>query len=227
MNAEPLTTNNVVTIVGWLVTFALGLISALLIQRRTRTRKVLKWTLVHQSDLFARDVLSDLESGFGVPVKVLVSGKEESELSTIRIRLANAGNVELENLTLSFRCGTAARVYVGRYIGNLGLYREKLKLSKQENSATLRIAHINPQQKFELEFLVGKYRPDEFSVDMAEPGVTLKRESAEETVERVAKLVERVPLIAAIVALFTTLLGLLIQGPLTSYVRHLLPEISR
>ena len=171
MEIKLLDIGNFITIIGWIVSFALGLLSALIVQKRGKLRKVLAWSLVSESDLLSRETLDELEAGFGVPIRVLIRDREETELSTIRVRVLNSGNVELQNLTLHFKFGPEARVYVGRYIGDLGVFRKKLKLEKHETTATLEIMHINPAQEFEVEFLVSKYRHDHFTVDMAEPGI--------------------------------------------------------
>ena len=90
-------------------------------------------------------------------------------------KVANTGNVELENIKLHFAFGENAKAHVGRYIGNLGVYRQSLHLEKNGNVATLDISHINNGQSFEVEFLVAGYKAGDFSVDMAAPGVTLKQ----------------------------------------------------
>ena len=174
MTLEPLSTTNVVTIVGWIIAFAFGLLSAVIVQRRGKARKVISWNVVSESNILARDALQQLESGFGVPVRVIVDGHEETTLSTIRVLITSVSNVEVENLTLYFGFGPTASVYVGRYVGDLGAYRQKLRLIKSDNVAELAVAHINPGQSVEVEFLVGRYESGHFTVDLAEPGVTLR-----------------------------------------------------
>lgn len=166
------------TIVGWLATFGLGIGATLIAQRVAASRKRIGWTLVNESNLLSEAALREIESGFGVPLQITIGGARVSDLSTIRIKLGNIGNVELKNLTLHFQFGKSAKVYVGRYIGDLGVYRKKLSLQKKDNVATIEIAHINKSQSFEVEFLVGHYRAGDLAVDMAEPGVQLKQVTA-------------------------------------------------
>lgn len=166
---------DLITIIGWPITFALGVASAVLAQKFTKQRKRISWSLVNESSLLSEESLQELSEGFHVPLKVLVNGNEETNLSTLRVKVANTGNIELENIKLHFSFGANAVAHVGRYIGDLGVYRHSLHLEKNRNVATLDITHINNGQSFEVEFLVAGYKAGDFSVDMAAPGVTLKQ----------------------------------------------------
>lgn len=173
--AFDLKTPELLTVIGWPVTFALGVAATILAQKFTKQRKRISWSLVNESSLLSEESLQELSEGFHVPLKVLVNGNEESNLSTLRVKVANTGNIELENIKLHFTFGDDAVAHVGRYLGDLGVYRQSLHLEKNRNVATLNIAHINNGQSFEVEFLVAGYRSGDFSVDMAAPGVTLKQ----------------------------------------------------
>lgn len=164
-----------ITIIGWSVTFVLGILLTLLTQRLSKKKKRIIWSLVGESNLLSHATQEELETGFGVPVKVYMGENQVTDLSTVRIKVGNTGNIELQNITLNFKFGENAKVYVGRYIGDLGVYRKKLSLEKMDNIAFLEIAHINKGQSFEVEFLVGQYQVGDIFVDMAEPGVILKR----------------------------------------------------
>lgn len=172
-----LETSDIMTVVGWVVAFLLGVLLALITQRINRIRKRLGWSLVGESNVLSEAALEDIVAGFQVPLEIRVDGAEVTDLSIIRVMVANIGTVELKELSVLFNFGEDARVYVGRYLGDLGVYRQALRLEKQENTAALRISHINRAQSFEMEFLVGHYHAGDFSVDMAEPGVLLKRVS--------------------------------------------------
>jgi hypothetical protein len=170
-----LKTPEVITVIGWGVTFVLGVLATILAQRLTKQRKRISWSLVNESSLLSEESLQEISEGFHVPLKILVNGNEETNLSTLRVKVANTGNIEVENVQLHFSFGENAVAHVGRYLGNLGVYRQSLHLEKNRNVATLDIAHINNGQSFEVEFLVAGYRPGDFCVDMAAPGVTLKQ----------------------------------------------------
>ena len=129
-------------------------LATVLTQRLAKQRKQIGWSVVSHSSLLASGALQDLTTGFGVPLEVRVAGRVVADLATVRMRIGNVGNTVVEKITLHFSFGEGATVYVGRYLGDLGVYQEKLRLAKQENTATLEIAHINPRQSFDLEFLV-------------------------------------------------------------------------
>jgi hypothetical protein len=94
-----------VTIVGWGVTFILGIALTLITQHFKRKKKQIGWSLVSESNLLSHSTQEalELETGFGVPVSVLVGNNQVSDLSTVRIKVGNTGNIELQNLTLHFR----------------------------------------------------------------------------------------------------------------------------
>jgi hypothetical protein len=48
-------------------------------------------------------------------------------------------------------------------------------LTIEDESAKLLIDHMNQNKYIELEFMVSKYRPGNFNVDMAKSGVELRR----------------------------------------------------
>jgi len=164
-----------ITMVGWAVTFGLGILLTILTQKLKKKKKQIIWSLVAESNLLSHATQEELETGFGVPVIVHMGNNQVTDLSTVRVKVGNTGDVELQNITLHFKFGENAKVYVGRYIGDLGVYRKKLSLAKIDNVATLEIAHINKGQSFEVEFLVGQYQIGDVYVDMAESGITLKR----------------------------------------------------
>lgn len=170
-----LSNSELIQIIAWPVTFLLGIAATLITQRIGRKNKNIRWSLVNESNLLSNDALEEISAGFGVPVKVQVGGIEQNDLTTIRVKLANTGNVEVEHITLHFRFGQDSKVHVGRYLGELGEYRKALNLEKSGNSAALEIQHINSKQNFEVEFLVTNYQSGDFAVDLAAPGVSLQR----------------------------------------------------
>lgn len=163
------------TAIGWVVSFVLGIAATLFVKWRSRPRKVLAWAVVSESQPFSSGALEEISTGFGVPVSVRIGDNKHVSVSVVRIRLACVGNVELENMAVVFSFGETAKLHVGRYIGDLGVYRERLALTRDETTARLAIRHINPAQDFEVEFLVSEYEEGDVVVDMAEAGVTLKK----------------------------------------------------
>ena len=181
-------TSNWITIIGWPVTFVLGIAATLIAQRLSTKRKCVGWTLVSESNLLSEATLHEIQAGFGVPLGITINDSSVTDLATIRIKVGNTGNSEIADITLHFRFGNDANVYVGRYIGDLGVYRQKLSLEKRGNVATIGVKHINRGQSFEVEFLVGNYNTADVVVDMAEPGVDLRRLSSVRLEEGLGRL---------------------------------------
>ncbi len=170
-----LSTSDIVQIVGWPVTFILGIAATLIAQRVGKKKKRISWSLVSESNFLSKEALEQINTEFLVPIKVLVGDVEQTDLSIVRVKVANTGNIEVEGFILNFAFGSNAKVHVGRYLGELGAYRQALHLEKTGNSANLNIQHINPKQSFEVEFLVGNYHSGDFNVDLSAPGVILQR----------------------------------------------------
>jgi hypothetical protein len=175
MNFDDLKAAELITIIGWPITFILGIIATIVAQKLTNQRKRMSWSIVNESSLLSEENLQALTEGFHVPLQILINGTEETNLTTLTVKVANTGNIELENIVLHFAFGTNAKAQVGRYLGDLGVYKEALHLQKNGNVATIDIKHINKGQSFEVEFLVSGYKHGDFSVDMAAPGVMLKQ----------------------------------------------------
>ncbi|MFH2099415.1 MAG: hypothetical protein ABIJ95_07900, partial [Pseudomonadota bacterium] len=157
-----------IEIFGWIATFILGIIATLISQRVLRKKKIIGWTIVNESNLLSAAILNNIQDGFGVPIKISIGESNETTLSTIRIKIGNIGNTAIGNFTVYFKFGDSAKVYVGRYIGDLGVYQSKLSLYKHDNEAIIKVRHINCGQFFEVEFLVGNYQSGGVVVDMAE-----------------------------------------------------------
>ena len=170
-----ISSDNWITIVGWLVTFIFGVLATLIVQRLSKTRKIIAWSVFNESDLLSESIMQEISTGFQVPVSISVNGINEQSLSTMRIKIGNAGNIEIENIKIIFNFGENAQLYVGRYVGDLGAYRDALHLEKNDNNASLTIKHINSKQSIEVEFLVGHYNLGDITVDMAAPGIILKK----------------------------------------------------
>ena len=58
------------TAAGWVVTFLLGLISAITVQRYITKKKIIGWSILGETELFS----SKLAESFQVPVTVTVRG---------------------------------------------------------------------------------------------------------------------------------------------------------
>ena len=106
----------------------------------------------------------------------LVEDKEESDLKAIVVRVRNTGTGEITNARIGFDFGPRARLVRGQFGDDLGMYADKVRWKQQDgNKALLEMDHINPSQTITLNFLVSGYKVEDFRVDMAEPGVVLRK----------------------------------------------------
>ncbi len=168
-------TRDILIMSGWIITFFFGIVATLITQRYSKERKVLSWTVSSESDVLSGNTMSALSGAFGVPLKILVDGKDEPSISTVRLKIANTGNTELKKIKLHFNFGDLATAHVGQIVGEVGVYKDELKMSRDGNKAEIEINYINKGQSFEVEFLVGKYIRGDVCVDMAAPGVEFKQ----------------------------------------------------
>jgi hypothetical protein len=81
--AFDLKTGELITIIGWPVTFALGVAATIIAQKFTKQRKRISWSLVNESALLSEETLQELTEGFHVPLKIIVKGNEETNLSEL------------------------------------------------------------------------------------------------------------------------------------------------
>jgi hypothetical protein len=160
-----------VNIIGWFVSFILGTISATFVQNYFKQRKIIAWAIVGELHI----IKTESFSGFNVPIKILIDNQEETSISVVKIRIGNKGNTEITNLSIKLDFGNPAIVYGGEFAGNLGVYRNSLRLSKSGNSATVDIDYINPNQDFDVDFYIGKYVIGNVYADMAKAGVELRQ----------------------------------------------------
>ena len=118
-------TSEWISIIGWPVTFVLGLTSAVLVGKMAGKKRVLAWTILGESDIFSKDVLDR----FGVPIEVTIDGKAEPNPSSIRVKLGNKGNTEIKKVSVIFSFGPDALVHVCRFVDDLGEYAKRVSLT--------------------------------------------------------------------------------------------------
>src|SRR3990172_11743251 len=110
-----------ITIVGWPVVFALGILSGgFIIPRLTRKRRILSWALVNQSEVVPRE----LSRIFGIPVILKVGDAEPASLSLVTMRIGNSGNEVIEKIDLIAAFNTSAAVINVRTAVDLGEYKK-------------------------------------------------------------------------------------------------------
>jgi len=167
-----LDTKDLLTLVGWPVTLVLGILSGgVVIPRLTKKRKVLAWAIMSEADLVPRE----LSNVLGLPVVLQVGGEQQDSLSTVTIRLGNAGNEPMENISIVATFGKAARVLNVRPAADLGEYAKHVSWSVSGNRCQVDAKFVNAGFHFELDFVLSAYEPDSADVDAPTLGVKVQR----------------------------------------------------
>jgi len=161
-----------ITIVGWPVVFALGILSGgFIIPRLTRKRRILSWALVNQSEVVPRELSRIL----GIPVILKVGDAEPASLSLVTMRIGNSGNEVIEKIDLIAAFNTSAAVINVRTAVDLGEYKKHINWEIDKSKCNIRAAFINPGRSFELEFILSNYEAGAAEIDAAAPGLELRR----------------------------------------------------
>lgn len=169
-------TSDWLTVVGWVVTFALGVVATLVVDRARRRRKEVAWSIVSESEL----VSDDIANRTGLPVRVLVGDQEQESLSVVTVRVGSRGNEVIEDLPVTFRFNQGARQIVLRTTNGAGdpLWDYKKHVNPNPyapNECLVHFDFINPEQTVEFEFLLGGYELGSVDLDCAAPGVSFTR----------------------------------------------------
>lgn len=164
--------DNWIPILGWLVTFALGILSGgFILPRLTRKRTILKWALVSESDIVPKQ-LSEL---LGLPVVLLVGSATPASLSVVKLRIGSGGEEVIKDLDFVVSFSPGASILNVRPVDDLGEYNRHLKWKIDHSKCRLSAAFLNPRQGFELEFLVSDYEQGTADVDAAAAGLEMRR----------------------------------------------------
>ncbi|MGB3311874.1 MAG: hypothetical protein WA939_10580 [Nodosilinea sp.] len=171
MTLEP---RDYIAITGWIVTFFLGAISAgVVVPRLTKKRKIVAWAVMAESDLVPRE----LSQVLGMPVVLQVGNYQPESLSVVKLRFGCAGNDVVEKFTIGVFFNDETNILEIRSITNLREYGKEIKWKFDENNCHIDVAFINPGRSFELEFILSNHESGIIDVDVAAPGLELKRKS--------------------------------------------------
>lgn len=164
-----------IPVIGWIVTFFLGVLSAgVLVPRLTRKRKVISWAVMAETELVPRELAETL----ALPVVLKVGEHQLKSLSIVQIRFGSGGNELIENVSLSVSFGTDSHILKIRATSDLGEYSKKISWATETDRFHLNVGFINPGTYFELEILLSNYERGNADVDLALPGVEIKRQQA-------------------------------------------------
>lgn len=154
------------------IAFALGLVSAFIIQRKTRERAAVAWTVLAENSLFSKATAAEVK----LPVQVLVNDEKQDSLTAVTLRLGSAGNKVLEDLKVTLRFNKQTKIFSVRPVQQLGEYRKCITTKRGQGNLTLTFSHLNPEHRtIDFQLLLGNYEDGSLEVDLAAPGVTLHR----------------------------------------------------
>ncbi len=162
------------TPIGWVVTFILGILSAVIVQRTTAKKKIVSWSVLSESELFSQSVAETAS----MPVKVVVGTSENTSLAAVNIRIGNTGNEVITNLEIPITFNPEATLLKHGIDNNLGEYARKLSITVIGSTLNLKLPFINPKQVVDLEILLGDYTQGSVLLDLSAPGVELRRQEA-------------------------------------------------
>jgi hypothetical protein len=168
-----LNTTNWVTIVGWPVTFLLGMCATLISQRILREKKAITWAVFSEIDLSPSRYLKADKTP--VPLKMLVGGVEADVLHNVRLQIVNSGNKEIENVESHINFGPETKIMSFSLVGELGAWKQFVRVANDGKEAHIDFKHINPKQKLTVDALVVNYSPGNTTMDLSAPGVSLRQ----------------------------------------------------
>jgi hypothetical protein len=172
-----LTLTNIITIIGWPISFILGIAATLITQRIQKERRIISWSLTRETDLSPRRHNAEVPT-YGVPIRILVDGTEEDSLHHVEVGIGNTGNKELQNIELHLGFGEDAKVKHVKLKSDLGVWSKHIALANETKKVVIRMDHINAGQIAAIECLVADYTSGDATVDMSAPGVNLVRTAA-------------------------------------------------
>lgn len=167
-----------ITIIGWPITFILGILATFIVQKISQKRKTIQWAVVSDIDLSPTSKVKNSDWNQKVDVKVLIDGSEERTLQTISLQIMNTGSVELENIVAEIKFGGEAKLHHFQVTEKLGAWDKKLRFEKFDNSLNVCFEYINKGQILPLSFLLSDYISGDVSVDIGAPGVHVSETSA-------------------------------------------------
>jgi hypothetical protein len=177
-----------IPIIGWMVTFTLGVLSGgIIIPRLARKRKILAWAIMSESDLIPRE----LSKQIGLPVVFQVGNYNPDSLSITKIRFGNAGNDVVEKVTIVIYFQSGAHIIDARLASNLREYEKGIQCNTDKNFCHLEVSFINPGKSFEFEFILSNHEEGIIDVQAPAPGLELQKTSPTGWDNRVSSLIER------------------------------------
>lgn len=162
-------------IIGWPVTFLLGIASGgIIVPRLIRKRQILTWAIMNEAELVPRELSQTL----GIPVILQVGDARPASLSALTIRIGNSGNELIKDLSMAIVLNEGASILKVRFPKGQGEYASHVRWTTDKGRCRITADFINQDHYFELEVLSSDYDPGTADLDAAAPGVELRRTNA-------------------------------------------------
>lgn len=168
----PMDLKDWLTVGGWLVTFALGLLSGgYLLPKWTRKHTRVTWSVEGEAEIVPRALSRHL----GTPVVLQVGGANADSLSTVVLSFAASGTDVARDLEFIVRFDRRAVVLGVRHVEPSNEYHKHVRCTPTTNDVKVAVDFLNPGQRFALEFIVGSHATGSVKVDAAAAGLELSR----------------------------------------------------
>ena len=176
------------TVIGWPVSVVLTAAATCWVNYISRKRSVLSWAVEEEAGVVEESEAGGAGSRFGVEVDVRVAGKDVRSLHILAVQLANTGSETLQNV--------AARVDVGGAVvlamsspSVKGEFEKHARIEHGKDLARIYFDFLNVGQEVQVELLLADYKPGTASVDVAAPGVIVRRVSPTVLADEIARSV--------------------------------------
>jgi hypothetical protein len=153
------------------LTFALGLVSGVLLPKLTAKRRVLRWALESENDVIPKELSQTL----GIPVLLQVGAENPPSIGTVRIKLISGGNEIIDKFDTVVKFNKAAKILKVRTTADNGEFENKIGAQPQGNACTVAFPFFNPGESVDLEFVVSGYEMGSVSVSAAAAGLRVER----------------------------------------------------
>lgn len=161
---------NIYTVVGWFVSFSLGLIaSGIIVPRLTAKKKILSWAVLSENEIIPREITQT----YGLSASIRLGNNEVKSLSGLKIRVGNRGNEVIKAVEIVLKANNSARILTIRESEDLGEFQKRASFSTHDNHATINFEYLNPGFFIDLEITVLEYEKSSITADGAMEGVTI------------------------------------------------------
>jgi hypothetical protein len=157
--------------IGWPVTCVLSLLAGYVLPKLTRKRKVLSWSIIAENAL----IPSDLRDALSVPITIEVGGVSPKSLTLVTLRIGNAGDEVIENVTAAITVNNKATVLYIKPSEDLGEFQKHVEGTAETSRAAVTFSYLNPRTIVDFELLLSDYEEGSLLLDSSGPGLELRR----------------------------------------------------